>query len=391
MRNIIFLGLVSFFADISTEMVYPVLPLYLTAAFGASPALLGLIEGIAESVASLLKVFSGYLTDRWGKKKPVAFAGYAAGLLYKAALLFASSWAGVLAARVIDRLGKGVRTAPRDVMVSESAGKNGLGKAFGVHKALDMAGAATGILLSYLLIGAAGARFTYKSLFMVSAIPAFIGLSMFLFVKEKQSARPAKTREQFWNNARLLPGGLKLYLTVAFLFTLGNSSNAFLLLRAKSAGFDDASVILLYFLFNVTAAALSIPLGRLSDRVGRKRLLVWGYVVFSIVYLGFAFASGKALLIGAFALYGGYTAMTAGVERAFIAEISPPQYKGTMLGMHATLVGIALLPASVLAGLLWDTVGTYAPFVFGAVLSLAAALILQLFLKGNVPAVQQEA
>ncbi|MEL7603642.1 MAG: MFS transporter [Bacillota bacterium] len=272
MRNIIFLGLVSFFADVSTEMVYPVLPLYLTAAFGASPALLGLIEGIAESVASLLKVFSGYLTDRWGKKKPVAFAGYAAGLLYKAALLFASSWTGVLAARVIDRLGKGVRTAPRDVMVSESAGKNGLGKAFGVHKALDMAGAATGILLSYLLIGAAGARFTYKSLFMVSAIPALIGLSMFLFVKEKQSTRPAKTREQFWNNARLLPGGLKLYLAVAFLFTLGNSSNAFLLLRAKSAGFDDASVILLYFLFNVTAVALSIPLGRLSDRVGRKRL-----------------------------------------------------------------------------------------------------------------------
>ncbi len=227
LRNIIFLGLVSFFAGRQYGDGVPRASPVFIVCVGASPALLGLIEGIAESVASLLKVFSGYLTDRWGKKKPVAFAGYAAGLLYKAALLVASSWTGVLAARVIDRLGKAVRTAPRDVMVSESAGKNGLGKAFGVHKALDMAGAATGILLSYLLIGAAGTRFTYKSLFVVSAIPALIGLSMFLFVKERQHARPDKVREQFWHNAKLLPGGLKLYLAVAFLFTLATLPTRF--------------------------------------------------------------------------------------------------------------------------------------------------------------------
>ncbi len=381
MRNIFFLGLVSFFADVSTEMVYPVLPLYLTAAFGASPALLGLIEGIAESIASILKVFSGYVTDRWGKKKPVAFAGYTAGFVYKAALLLASSWTGILTARIIDRLGKGVRTAPRDVMVSESADKNALGKAFGIHKALDMAGSAVGILISFLIIDLAKKAVSYKFLFAISAIPALIGLTMFFFVKEKKVQRVIKPRERFWENAKKLPYELKLYLFVAFLFTLGNSSNAFLLLRAKSTGFDDATVILLYLLFNTVAAVLSIPLSRLSDKVGRKRLLVCGYAVFSVVYLGFAFASGKGVIIGAFALYGAYTAMIAGVERAFIAEISPPEYKGTMLGMHATLIGIALLPASIFAGVLWDAVGAFAPFVFGAVMSLVAAVLLQIFMK----------
>jgi MFS family permease len=178
-----------------------------------------------------------------------------------------------------------------------------------------------------------------------------------------------------------LDGQLKLYLIVAFLFTLGNSSNAFLLLRAKSVGFDDTSVILLYFIFNLTASILSIPLGRLSDRIGRKKLLVTGYIVFSAVYLGFAFASSQTVIIAAFVLYGIYTAMITGVERAFIAEISPKELKGTMLGMHSTIVGVALLPASVIAGLLWDGFGAPAPFVFGSGMSLVAALILLFFMK----------
>ena len=379
MWNVILLGLVSFFSDISAEMVYPIIPLYLTSAFGATPALIGLTE----SLASLLKVFSGYITDKWGKKKPIAFVGYATGLVYKIALIFAGSWGGILGARVIDRVGKGIRTAPRDVMVCDSADGNNLGKAFGVHKALDMAGSAVGIFLSYLLLQNAANTAAYKELFSISIIPAILGLLMFLFIKEKRTHVAMNKREPFWQNIKKLDGQLKLYLFVALLFTLGNSSNAFLLLRAKSVGFADNQVILLYLVFNVIASILSIPLGRLSDRVGRKKLLVSGYIVFSIVYLGFALASSQVTILLSFILYGFYSAMITGVERAYIAEISPKDLKGTMLGLHSTIVGIALLPASLIAGLLWDGFGASSPFLFGSAMSLIAALILLLFMKNQ--------
>ena len=195
-KNIVFLGLVSFFADISSEMVYPLIPLYLTSAFGATPVLVGIIEGIAESVASLLKVFSGYVSDKYKRKKPLAFLGYAAGLFYKLALIFAGSWVGILFARVIDRFGKGIRTAPRDVMVSESADKEHMGKAFGIHKALDMAGSAIGILLSFFLLKSVGEG-GYKTIFALSAIPVILALAMFGFVKEKKEPRQIKEREHF--------------------------------------------------------------------------------------------------------------------------------------------------------------------------------------------------
>lgn len=379
-RNIIFLGLVSFFADISSEMVYPLIPLYLTSALGATPVLVGIIEGIAESIASLLKVFSGYISDRYQKKKQIAFCGYAAGLLYKLALIFAGSWVGILGARVVDRFGKGIRTAPRDVMVSESADKKEMGKAFGVHKALDMAGSAIGILLAFLLLKNIGGN-AYKTIFAISVIPVLLALAMFAFIKEKQGERTVKEREHFWKNMKMLNGNLKLYLLVAFLFTLGNSSNTFLLLKATDLGFSDTNAILLYFVYNATTALLAIPFGKRSDKVGRKRVLIAGYLTFSIVYLGFAFVTKKWMLVAVFVLYGVYTAMVTGVERAFIAEIAPANLKGTMLGLHSTLVGIALLPASVIAGFLWDYIGSFAPFVFGAILSLAAAVLLGVFFR----------
>jgi len=398
MLNVFFLGLVSFFTDLSTEMVYPLIPLYLLSHFGATPVLVGIIEGIAESLASLLKVFSGYLTDKSRRKKAIAFSGYATGLVYKLALIAASSWAGVLVARVIDRMGKGIRTAPRDVLVSESADENSIGKAFGLHKALDMLGAAAGVLITYFIMRSLSGShdYDYKRLFAFSVIPALLGLLMFAFIKTKGTGPihgtgsrryekigdpiEIKKREPFWKNINRVDGRLKLYLLVVFIFTLGNSSNTFILLKAKAAGFGDVNVILLYFVFNIVASGLSLPLGRLSDKIGRKNLLVPGYITFSVCYLGFAFANNQVSMVSVFVLYGIYTAMIAGVERAFVAEISPAELKGTMLGLHSTVAGIALLPASVIAGVLWNAIGERMPFFFGSGLSLAAALILIIFM-----------
>lgn len=382
-RNVILLGLISCFADISSEMVYPLIPLYLTTVLGATPAIVGVIEGTAESLASLLKVFSGYISDKYQNKKKLAFAGYSTGLLYKLALLFAGSWAGILAARVIDRFGKGIRTAPRDVMVSESSQGGGLGRTFGIHKALDMLGSAVGILSAFLLLKYIGNGIeAYRVVFIASIVPIVIALCLFGFVKEKKSER-ASSVQPFWKEKAHLDGQLKLYLFVATLFTLGNSSNTFLLLRANSIGIDSTNVIFLYFIYNAVASILAVPMGKRSDKKGRKGLLICGYLLFSAVYLLFGFSPSKESMVVAFILYGVYTAMIAGVERAFIAEISPAHLKGTVLGLHGTLTGIALLPASVIAGFLWNNVGSAAPFVFGSALSAVAALLLLFGMKGR--------
>lgn len=376
MNNVVLLGLVSFFADLSTEMVYPLIPLYLTTVFGVTPALIGVIEGIAESLASLLKVFSGYASDKYRRKKPLAFFGYAMGLVYKLALILAGTWGGVLAARVLDRFGKGIRTAPRDVLVNESSDPAKLGHSFGIHKAMDMAGSAAGILAAFLIMKAWQGEYAYKQLFLLSCIPAVFSLLMFAFIKETGKKRDPKAPLQIVGGLKNLDGRLKLYLVVVFLFTLGNSSNTFLLLKAGNVGFDPATVVLLYLLYNIVSSLMAIPFGRLSDRLGRKTLLVSGYLTFAVVYGLFAWAPNKGSIIFAFALYGFFTAMTAGVERAFISEIAPKELKGTMLGLHSTIVGVALLPASVIAGFLWTAFGAMVPFAFGSALSLLAAVIL---------------
>ena len=373
--NIVILGLISCFADISSEMVYPLIPLYLTAAFGATPVLVGIIEGIAESLASLLKVFSGYISDKFKCKKAIAFSGYATGLLYKLALLFAGSWFGILIARIIDRFGKGIRTAPRDAMVAMSSDEKHMGKSFGIHKMLDMLGSAIGILLAFIIVRNVEVD-GYKLVFAISIIPIIIALFLFIFLKEDKTKVSDNHRVCFWKNISKLDNNLKLYLLITFIFTLGNSSNSFLLLRASDMGFSNSNTVLLYFIYNLTASLFAIPCGKLSDKIGRKSLLVGGYLTFSLVYFGFAFCNSKTMMIIIFIIYGIYTAMISGAERAFISEIAPKELKGTLLGLHSTVVGIALLPASVVAGLLWDNIGYYAPFVFGASLSLIATIIL---------------
>ena len=382
MLNVILLGLVSFFADISSEMVYPLIPLYLSSRFGATPLLVGFIEGIAESLASLLKVFSGYLTDRTQKKKPIAFLGYSTGLIYKLALIFANSWIAILGARVIDRVGKGIRTTPRDVMVAESAQKDRTGTAFGVHKAMDMAGSALGILIAYFLVKNSLGNTNYPFIFLISMIPAGLSLVMFFFIKE-QKHHQIKKREPFWKHFKTLPTSLKWYLLVVFLFTLGNSSNTFLLLKAKNIGFSEANVIFLYFLYNISASLLAIPAGRRSDQIGRKPVLIAAYVVFALVYFGFAVVNRSEVMVGLFILYGVYTALITGVERAYISEIAPQEFRGTLLGLHGTIIGLTLFPASMIAGVLWTMIDASAPFIFGGSLALAAALTLGFVMKDN--------
>ncbi len=373
--NIVILGLVSLFADMSTEMVYPLIPLFLTATLGASPAIVGVIEGIAESIASLLKVFSGYIGDVYHNKKRLAFAGYSAAVLYKIFLIFASSWFGVLIARVIDRTGKGIRTAPRDALVAQSSDGKKLGGSFGLHKMLDMAGSSLGVVLAYLFVAT---NFGFHRAFLFSIIPAVVGILLILAVREDKSCEAPC--EKLTLKGLKLDGRLKAYLSVLFLFCLGNSSNTFLLLKARERGFSPAQVILLYLAFNVSASILAIPAGRLSDRFGRSRILVPGYLIYGLVYLGFAFLSAKPAVALLFIAYGAYNAFISGAERAFVAECSPSGLKGTVLGLYGMLQGFGLLLSSVIAGLIWERIGSDAPFLFGGVLGIISAVSIKLIL-----------
>ncbi|MEF9839698.1 MAG: MFS transporter [Lachnospiraceae bacterium] len=368
--NIVILGFVSFFTDIGTEMVYQILPLYLTSVLGASPAIIGVIEGIAESLASILKLFSGMIADKYDHKKQLAFLGYFASFFNKAIILLSTTWGGVLLARIVDRFGKGIRTAPRDALVAESAQEGGLGKAYGLHKAFDMFGSAVGILLAYILMISCGAN-GFRTIFVVSMIPAMIGPMCVLFVKNKKKNKIAVKLNFRWSALDLR---LKLFLIIIFMFTLGNSSNAFILLRASHVGFSSTEAILLYFVFNFVASLLSYPVGKLSDKIGRKYTLSLGYLLYGLVYLGLGLWNSKNAFWGLFAVYGIYTALTVGGERALIADLAPSHLKSSALGLHSAIVGVGLLPASLIAGILWDTVGQAAPFVLGGCLAVAASV-----------------
>jgi len=373
MRNVVLLGLTSLLTDVSSEMVYPLLPFFLAAALGAGPAVLGLIEGLAESTASVLRVFSGYVSDRLGKRKALTVTGYAASALGKAALVIAPGWGVVLAGRVVDRIGKGIRTAPRDALVADSSGPEGRGAAFGLHRALDTWGAVLGAGLAYLFFTRAAGDYT--RVFIWSLVPAAAGVLLLLAVRERGHGEVPSTRPQLrW---AVLPLQLKLFLGVAVLFTLGNSSNAFLLLRARDVGFTAEGAILVYVLYNATFAVSSYPAGRLSDHIGRKGLLVAGYACYGLVYLGFALVTGPAdawLIATLFAWYGLYSGLTDGVERALISDLAPSALRATAIGLHGTLVGVSLFPASFIAGALWDLLGPSATFYLGAATGLLATL-----------------
>ncbi len=380
MFNVIITGIASLLTDISTEMVYPLIPLYL-AALGAPPAILGMIEGFAESTASLLKVFSGRFSDKLRRRKPVAIAGYAGSTIGKVLLYVSQGWGLVFAGRMVDRFGKGIRVAPRDALIADSTPEGKRGKAFGLHRAMDTLGAAAGVAISIWLVSTLGhnlAPHDYQRIFLFSLIPAALGVAALFFVRERRKETRVRGLPRLsW---KCLPAKLKWFLFVITLFALGNSSNQFLLLRAKNLGMSVLAVLAAYLLYNAVYSVLSYPFGHLSDRIGRKRLLVAGYAFYGLVYVGFALTHKPGFVWLLFALYGVYSALNEGLEKALVADIAPQDQCGTFIGLHSTLTGIGLLPASLLAGALWSLLGPTAPFWFGGCLGLAAAVGLAIVL-----------
>lgn len=370
MLNIFLLGITSFLTDVSTEMVYPLLPLYLTTKLGAPPVVLGFIEGCAESLSSLLKVFSGYISDKIAKRKPLAILGYTFSTAGKIFLYFSSSWQYVFWGRILDRFGKGIRTAPRDALIADSSLDSERGKSFGFHRMMDTLGATFGVILAYYFLRYSSEN--YKMVFLLSLIPAFLGVLFLFFVKEKMRIAEKNIKISFKFSG--LDRDLKIFLLIVFIFTLGNSSNQFLLLKAKNTGFTAQEVLLLYLTYNIFYTVFSYPAGKISDRIGRKIILVLGYLSYAAVYLGFAVFSNPLSIFFLFSLYGIYSAFTEGIEKAFISDIAPKSQRATLLGLHSTITGIALLPASLLAGILWNLFGPSSPFYFGAITGIIAGL-----------------
>ncbi|MDD5044010.1 MAG: MFS transporter [Candidatus Omnitrophica bacterium] len=385
MFNIIILGITSFLTDISSEMIYPLLPIYLVNHLGASPAILGLIEGIAESTASLAKVFIGFFSDRLKQRRSFAILGYGFSAIGKFFLYISGTWGMVFAARFIDRLGKGIRTAPRDALIADSSGEKRRGFSFGLHRTMDTVGAALGVLLAIYFIQHYQGDF--KKVFLFSLIPAVLGVMVLFKVREKPPENKSPAVKQGFSPAglirsfRALDRRLKFFLLITLIFNLGNSSNQFLLLRAKNLGFSLVSVVVMYLVYNITYALTSYPAGRISDIIGRKKILVAGYLFYGLVYFGFARAIPADNFIWfLFGLYGFYMGFTDGIEKAFISDIAPLDSRATLIGLHATLAGIALLPASLVAGILWKTYGPAVPFWFGGAMGILASISLAIFI-----------
>lgn len=373
-RNVVMMGLVSLLTDASSEMVYPVLPLFLSNVLGAPVAAIGLIESIAEAAASFAKVASGWLSDKVGRRKPLIAAGYTLSNLAKPVLALTSSWPAVLGLRLSDRLGKGIRTAPRDALIAESTSLADRGRSFGVHRALDTAGAAIGPLIAWaVLTSAPGA---YRTIFLISAIPGTIAILLVLAaVRERGTRQPAEPTAglSFADFSR----PLVVFTVISFVFGVANSSDALLILRAQDLGARAALIPLMYVLFNVVGALLAGPLGVRSDRVGRRRLLVFGFAGYALVYAGFALARSAAMPWLLFGLYGIPYAATEGMTRAYVCDLAGPNRRATVLGAYTFVLGIATLIASTLGGVLWDRVSHAAPFaVSAALMGLASGALL---------------
>lgn len=380
-RTVWLLGFVSLLNDSTSELVYPLVPLFLASVLMAGPEALGLIEGIAEATASLLKLFSGVLSDRLGRTKAWVVVGYGLAGLSRPLFYLASSWPVVLILRFADRVGKGLRTSPRDALLAGSVTENQRGLAFGLHRAMDNAGAVVGPLLAAWFLSRGMAL---RDIFLWSVVPGAATVAFTLAIKEP--AVPPGPKPRFSWKMEGFPATYKRYLMVLALFTLGNSSNMFLLLRAKEIGLPDYQVPLLWALTSGVAMVLSTPLSALSDRLGRVRLILAGWAVYGLFYLALGLNGFHALLLWPlFAFYGVFLAATEGAEKALVADLAPRDRLGTAYGWFNLVVGAMLLPASLVFGWLWQTITVEAAFAFSAACALAAALLLKFWVQHGRP------
>ena len=376
-RNVFFTGLVSFFMDFSSEMIYPLVPIFLSSVLGVNKSVIGLIEGIAESTASLLKVFSGWLSDRMGKRKILMVAGYGISALSRPIIALSTLWGHVLTFRFVDRFGKGIRGAPRDAIIAESTPYAELGRSFGFHRGMDTLGAVAGPAVAFIILSLFSGN--YRLVFWLSMIPGIIAVPIILFfIKEKKSRNSElKKRETFalQDFCTNLDWRFKAFVAIATLFAIGNSSDVFLILKATDTGVKETQIPIIYLCFNLVYALTSIPAGILSDRIGRKRIILAGFILFGFIYWGFASASEQKHIWGLFLLYGLFMGLTEGIQKAFLATIIPAEFKATAYGIFNTFVGLAIFPASVIGGYLWDKFGPHATFYYGMSTAFISALI----------------
>lgn len=386
-RNVWAATATSFLTDISSEMILNLVPLFLANVLGVSTAIIGLIDGIAETTSSLLKGASGWFSDRIGSRKWLAVIGYGLSAVAKPFLYVAASWMGVLAVRFADRAGKGIRTAPRDALIADSIDEHQRGLAFGLHRAGDTAGATLGLFFALLVVLATQAqsldlsRKTFQVLVVAATIPGLV--AVMVLAMGARDVRITRTKAE---QPRLSFGALnkdfKFFLLVVAIFTLGNSSDSFLILRAQERGLNIAGILGMLVTFNLVYAVFSGPLGALSDHIGRQRLIIGGWLVYSLLYLGFAVAAEAWHIWLIYAGYGLYYAAVEGTAKALVADLIPPEQRGIAYGYYNATVGLMALPASLLAGILWQGVddwagfGPAAPFLAGSALALAAVILL---------------
>lgn len=401
-RNVVTIGLVSLLNDASSEIIYPLLPIFLSLTLGASPSIVGIIEGAAESVSSLLKLFAGYFSDRRGKRKGFVVLGYALAGFARPLLAFATNWYQVLAIRLTDRVGKGIRGAPRDAMIADSAGVQERGLAYGFHRAMDNVGAVVGPLIGYVLVllladnRSSPTASDFTQIFLFASIPALAAvLVAVFFVKEtsrnkevlKESTRNTEVSPELTNvpKARLSLSGFdrnfKVFLAIIALFTLSNSSDAFLLLRAQSAGISAETIPILWAVLHVSKVLSSLIGGDLSDRLGRKRLIVSGWILYAAVYAGFAFATQRVSIWILFLIYGIYFGLAEGAEKALVADLVKSEQRGTAFGLYNLAFGITVFPASLLMGTVWSLWGAAPAFLMSATMGTIAALLMLFLVK----------
>ena len=375
-RNTVLLALASLFGDVSTEMLYPVLPAFLTQTLGASGSALGLVEGIAQAAQNIVQGFSGWLSDRLQRRKPVALVGYLLAAVAKPLIGLASSWQGVLGARLLDRLGAGTRSAPRDTLIASSVADEHRGKAFGLEGIGDNLGAFLGPLLAVFLLGYLGVEM--RLIFLLAIVPGLIAFFMVALVREPPAGTATPTKTEI--TLRYLPKAYWKYLLVIALFGLGNSSTSFLILQTQAVGVSLDKTILIYAAFNFVAAVVSYPAGSLSDMLGRRMILLVAFMIFFLTYLGFALTENILVIALLFILYGAFQGIFRSVGKALATDLVPERLRASGIGCYSATIGLLGLLASVVAGQLWDHVGHAAVFLYGAVFAVVGGIALLVLL-----------